>query len=301
MCLGARAFAAAQVSQAQAAIPLTPRVLAAIGRRLCTNGQSVHAIDVVNGVIAVEEAASWDINGEKHPWMYSVDLPQPSSTITLRRSESSVLHCRYATHIRSPWEGRGPLNLATDTAALLARLEGKLAQEAGAAVGYLLPVPTEVGELEGGLDPLAALKSDLRALKGGIALVETTSAGWGDGRSASPNQDWVAKRLGPDPPASLEVLRAAAERSVLFACGVPPTLMSANTAAAREAWRQFLHATIAPVAALVAAECTEKFGFPVSLSFDALMASDIAGRARAYKSLIDAGMDKTRAERICGF
>ena len=300
--LWGRAFAAAAVEPAQFQSALSPEVLAAIGRALIRRGEIVFAIDVVGGAVQLREAGAWEVSGVSRPWQYQLDIPSPSGSQTIRRGAESVLHLMYAHASDSPWRGLSPLKYASDSANLLGRLEGKLSQEMTGVCGSVLPVPSEVGTLEDGSDPFEALKADIRMLKGGTALVETTSSGWGDGRAAAPQSDWTPKRLGPNPPESLNLFRTSAERSILFCAGIPPSLLDSNSAtAAREGWRQFLHATISPVARLVAAECSAKFAREVRFSFDDLMASDIASRARAYKGLLDAGMDASRAERICGF
>lgn len=57
-----------------------------------------------------------------------------------------------------------------------------------------------------------------------------------------------------------------------------------------------------PVARLVEAELTEKLDAPVTLSFARLGASDIAGRARAWRGLVgkDATMPDADARKIAG-
>ena len=95
--------------------------------------------------------------------------------------------------------------------------------------------------------------------------------------------------------------RGPAGKIILACCGVPVELAELGQGtAAREAWRRFLHATIDPLGKLVAEELTEKFEFPVSLSFDSLMASDISGRARAFQSMVSGGMDVTKAAALSG-
>ena len=72
--------------------------------------------------------------------------------------------------------------------------------------------------------------------------------------------------------------------------------------ASREQWRQFLYATIEPVARLaIADELNRKLDTDVRLAFDDLAASDIQGRARAYGALVKAEMDPKQAARLCGF
>ena len=61
-----------------------------------------------------------------------------------------------------------------------------------------------------------------------------------------------------------------------------------------------MHATITPLAKIVAQELTEKFETPISLSFDGLFAADLAGRARAFQSLVNGGMDVAKAASLAG-
>ena len=132
-------------------------------------------------------------------------------------------------------------------------------------------------------------------------LVPTTAEGWGEGMAAAPRQDWQQKRIGADPPVSLEKIRGSVGETILACCGVPVELAELGQGtAAREAWRRFLHATIDPLGKLIAEELTEKFEFPVSLNFDTLMASDISGRARAFQSMVGGGMDVTKAAALVG-
>ena len=103
-----------------------------------------------------------------------------------------------------------------------------------------------------------------------------------------------------DPPASVPTVRSDVERSLLAAAGVPVELVStAQGTAGREAWRRFLHGTIAPLGMLVSAEL-QRLGFDGALEFSELRASDVQGRARAYHSLVGAGMNDADARRIAG-
>ena len=68
-------------------------------------------------------------------------------------------------------------------------------------MGHLLPIPQDGGDGSTD-DPNAQLKLDLAAGRGRTLLVETTSAGHGEGRMSAPQQDWVSSRFGADPPRS---------------------------------------------------------------------------------------------------
>ena len=62
-----------------------------------------------------------------------------------------------------------PCQWARLTAQLAANSEARLGEELSAPVGQLLPVPAP-GAAEGDDDPLAALKADLKKLRGNVAL-----------------------------------------------------------------------------------------------------------------------------------
>ena len=75
---------------------------------------------------------------------------------------------RYATRPNKPWAGISPLGMASETRALAGWIERRLAEEASTSTGYVLPIP------DGGKVP-DSLKTLLKALKGGLALIETTA------------------------------------------------------------------------------------------------------------------------------
>ena len=90
-------------------------------------------------------------------------------------------------------------------------------------------------------------------------------------------------------------------RTDILACyGVPSALHGSGTSA-REAYRQMLQGTIVPLAKLVVEELAAKLDTPtLAFDFRELRAADIAGRARAYGVLINAGMDSAEAAEATG-
>ena len=146
-----------------------------------------------------------------------------------------------------------------------------------------------------------ALQKDLRGIKGRLALVESTASAWGDGSQGAPRRDLVQNRIGANPPEVLATLRSDAALSVLAACGVPVTILERSDGTAlREGWRQFLHASVVPVAALVSAELSDKLAVDIGLNFDKMFASDLSGRARAFQSMVGGGMDVAKAAALAG-
>ena len=305
-CAGAYAagFACARVEGASPAATdaLKPAVLACIGRNLIRHGEDVHVIEVADGGLRLIPSGTWDIRGSADPatWRYRCDLFGPSRTRAVMLSPDAVIHCRYAVDRARPWAGLGPLQWASSSASLAGRIEGGLAKEAGAPAAQLVPVPGD-GGAGGDDDPLAMLKADIAKGGGKALLVETTAAGWGEGQGAAPRRDWEQRRVGADWPEVLSATRATVFHHVAAACGVPPVLLTerAEGTSQREGLRRFAHMSLEPLGRIVAAELAMKLDSPMlALDFAPLMASDLAGRARAYKGFVDAGVSAEDAGRI---
>ncbi|MCY4002503.1 MAG: hypothetical protein OXF33_02165 [Rhodospirillales bacterium] len=299
--LWGRAMASASVTpDTPATRALTPAVLELMGRELVRKGECLFEIAVMDGEARLLPVSWWDVYGSYKPesWEYQVTLAGPDQTSTRRVTADRVVHCRYATTPTEPWRGVSPLAHSRTTSDLAAMLETRLSQDVTAAVGTLIAIPANAGDT-------TELQSQLAALRGKVALVPTTAAGWDqDGRAGAPRQDWRPERLGSNPPMSLDALRSNSARHVLAACGVPIELVEPSEGTgAREAFRRFLHATISPAAALVRDELRAKLDTPeLFLSFDGLFAADVQGRARAWRSLAgnEASLDPTTAARLVG-
>ena len=68
----------------------------------------------------------------------------------------------------------------------------------------------------------------------------------------------------------------------------------------REAFRRFILTGISPLAIIVSRELTRVFEVPVELDLDALAYVDLAGKARAYKSLLASGVSAADAALFTG-
>ena len=182
--------------------------------------------------------------------------------------------------------------MADETRTLATWIERRLAEETSTATSYVLPLP-EAADVD-------KLKADIKGGRGRLHIVDTTSTGWGDGTASAPRQDWKSNRLGADPPDSLGKLRSDVRGDVFGAYGIPNTVFGSG-GAAREAYRQFLSSTIGPVAKIALHELSNKLDTPtLALDFSELRAADIAGRARAYGVLINAGMPAAEAAEATG-
>ena len=143
------------------------------------------------------------------------------------------------------------------------------------------------------------LAGDIKTLKGQLGVVET-GRGYSDPGSG-PAKDFEAIRVGPHPPQVLIQLRESVERSVYAAAGVPPLSSNQDGTSQRESMRRFLHSTLTPVGVIAASELSVKLDTPgLTFAFDKLFAADLAGRARAFQSLVGGGIDVTRAAALAG-
>ena len=241
-----------------------------IGRELVRKGEALFLIEVMQGQAVLMPVSWWDTYGSFRPetWEYQVTLAGPDQTTTMRVEAERVVHVRYGCTPTEPWRGVSPLAHSRATSDLAAMLEVRLSQEVTAAVGTLIPIPANVGDT-------TELQGQLANLRGKVALVPTTAAGWEtDGKPEAPRHDWRSERIGSSPPNVLDMLRTNSARHVLAACGVPIELVEpAEGSGAREAFRRFLHATIGPAVELVQEELRVKLDSPgLVLSFDDLFA-----------------------------
>ena len=297
----ARCFAAADVSGPDSfREALGPGTLSMIGRSLIRQGEIVFAMEVRGGRLMLLPAASWDIHGDVDPstWNYRLTLGGPSRLTTLEPVPSAgMVHIRLQADPAQPWRGVAPLASAAIAGRLSAETMQALADEASGPRGSLLPTPVD------GNDPtITTLKADIRSLRGKVALVESTSSGWAaDGSQQRPRGDWEARRLGANPGAALIQQADLASREVYSACGIPLSVVTeAEGTGQREGYRRLMHSTIAPLARIVAEELSAKFETDISLSFESLFSADLAGRARAFQSLVGGGIDVSKAAALAG-
>ena len=74
----------------------------------------------------------------------------------------------------------------------------------------------------------------------------------------------------------------------------------AEGTAQREGFRRFMNLTLLPLGKILEAELSDKLDADVKLSFDSLMASDLTGKARAFGSMVKAGLDLEKAAALSG-
>ena len=297
----ARCFSAAVVSGPDRyREALGPSILSMIGRSLIRAGEIVFAMEIRDGRLVLLPAASWDVSGNVDPasWTYRLTLGGPSRTTTLDPvAAGSMVHIRLQADTDQPWRGVSPLSSAALAGRLSAETTMALADEASGPRGMLLPTPVD------GNDPtITTLKADLKSLRGKVALVESTSSGWAaDGSQSRPKGDWESRRLGAAPGAALIAQAEMASREVYSACGIPLSVVTeAEGTGQREGYRRLMHSTIAPLGRIVSEELSAKFETDIALNFDSLFSADLAGRARAFQSLVGGGIDVSKAAALAG-
>ena len=297
-----RAFASAEVQGApwvQDAV--SPVVLGQMGRDLIRSGDSMHVIRVGgDGMVRLIPCSSWHWEGPHDPasWTVRATAYGPSTSTTWNLPASGVVFVRWGSNPGQPYVGVAPTSWAHTTARLGSEVERSVADEVAGPLAQLLAVPQDGGadDADGDDDPLKALRADLRAARGKALLVETTAAGWGEGKTAAPQADWRQQRLGPQPPDVLAQLRRDAFAHVLAACGAPPSMFvdNADGTAQREAVRRWHLNTVLPLARLVEHELSAKLETPVKLRFDSY-ALDMVSRATVVAKLAQAGVPMATA------
>ena len=302
-----RAFASATPQPSNVVTrALSPNCLNMAGRALIRRGEIVFLIRSTATGVILTPAETVQVFGADDPktWEYLLTLTGPSNSRTVRVGADRVIHWRWGTDPAQPWRGISPLAAAGETSRMLAESTSHLADEASGPRGALISLGVDPGDDEDeATSPVVALQKRISGLRGAAALMESTR-NHGDGLPmGAPTQDWKPNRLGANPPDSLVDLSDRATLAVLAACGVPPELMSGQGqgTAAREAFRRFLHATVTPLLAAMASEAALKLSTP-ELAFDTmgLHAADVAGRARAFQSMVGGGMELSKAAALSG-
>ena len=295
--LYSRCMAAATVTGApDVERALTPPVLALIARNLIRRGEDHHRIYVRGGRLVLEPVGFAYAHGagpDPLSWIYSATLYGPTDSRHETVPAASMLHCRNSVDSSRPWLGVPPWSWAASTSSAIAALERLVAGEASAPFGHLLGLPASPQIDEAGdVKPLDAFRGDLAKAKG-KTLVSEFSGSWeteapgGGGRSKVEHIDFGMKRE------LVDALRTSTGRDVLAAAGVPPTLFVANSdgTAQRDAFRRFMHSSLVPMARVIETEARVKLDAPdLTLDLSSIHAADTAGRSRAFKQLVEAGV-----------
>ena len=293
-----RAFMACEVSgDPMFVAALTPQIMELIGRALLRRGDAVFFLDTSKGLTLLP-AQTHSITGGPLPssWTYDLSLAGPGEITTMRpvRAEA-VAHFRYGCDVETPWRGNAPLGVARAIGDLVAEATSYLTQESGAPRGSFLSTPKD-----GEDSTISELIADVKTAQGAMLFVEGMADGWEGGDQAS--GDWGVKHFGPSVGAGMVEVAKMARSEALGALGINEALFGggADSAALRESWRLALFSLIGPLGNLVESELRAKIDPSISLSWTELRASDLAGRARAFKTMVEAGKTVEEATQIAG-
>lgn len=279
----ANAFAVARVEGDNPDV--TPDILADVGRDLILQGDSLLLIE--SGEL--KPIISYSIT-PKGSYKVTVAGRKGMNTYPARR----IVHVRYMMN-KNTLRGISPANMIPTIRDTLINMESSFEQEAGTPNGYLIPIPNDGDDAQ-----LEGLRDTISQLNGRVALVKSTSGGWEQGRDYAPRRDFMAQHLGPQFGEWNLMQYQYANQLVLSTIGIPVELiMGGDGGGQRESWRRFLHGTINPLAMRIVS-AFKRVGIDVSINFDDLFASDITGRARAFGSLVQGGMDVAEAASITG-
>lgn len=296
----ARSLGSAQVSgSVWLEKAITPAWLGQVGREIIRSGEHLSVIDMNNeGVVRLTPAFSFDWHGDVHEddWQVRATTTGPSFSVTKMLSRDEVIYVQWARLSLEPHRGRSPSTLANLAARAAAETEKSLGDESTGPIAQILTVPDGHG---GDDDEFGGLRGDIAKARGKALLLETTAGGYGD-RGGSPHRDWVAARLGPNPPEALVRLAGDTFARLCAACGASVSLFTdADGTAQREAWRRWHLSTVLPVAGLIEAELSARFETSIQLNFD-MYATDLAGRAQAFQKLVAGGMEVEKAAAVSG-
>lgn len=287
-----RAFTSAIVS----GFDIEPLTLMDIGRNLIRRGEWSGIYDGNELIPCYIQNVKGGVS--KRDWKYTVHVRSPNDVDNVYDlTYMEVIHVRSAFSYIEAWKGRSATDIAKLSSELLSETINALRYEMSTPTGYLLGVPAR----DGSGNDLEELRTTLKNLKGRIATIESKQSLAQASGIGARNQEWNTQRLGANPPQSIIALMEMITKETLQLCGIPLGLTTvSSTAGTREAWRQFLFGTIAPLAKLVEYELSMKLNTTIKLTFDELRASDITGRARAFNSLVQGGMSLQEAANISG-
>ena len=283
-----RAFMACEMTPVMPMIG--PLELAMIARQLLALGNAVFEIYADSDGIGLLPIATYQVNGGVRPssWTYAFKQQRPNGEDDLDLAvlptrvlpATGIVHVRYMPRPEAPWRGVSPLIGAGVTAQTLARIEGGLSQDANVPAGEIIAIPDGATAKQ-----VEQAMSAITTGRGKASLIETTSAGWGQGQQAKPSGDYQQRRYGPEPPATAIDLREKSAAALIAALGAPTP--SAEGAALREGYRHFMANTIASNARLIEQELSRKLERPVTIRFPERIRSDISALSRAYKSMAE--------------
>ena len=288
---------------------VTPDWLAWVGRAVVREGGALSSIDSRGDRTALTPIAFFNFESQtqsddvdEETWLCRATAYGPSSSVTRLLPRDRLVFLRWGVGAGTRYRPRGPTSWAHLTARLQGEVERSLADESGGPLAQLLTTP-EGGDTDSDddTDPWAGARASLKGARGGLALLETTATGGGDGPSARPARDWDPRRLGPAPTEAMVQLSNQSFMRMLAACGCPPGLfVDADGTGQREALRRWHLNVVAPITRLLEHELRLRLEVDVQLRHDTY-AMDMVSRAQVVHKLAAAGVPLPTALAAVGF
>lgn len=232
-------------------IDLPPEFLGEVGRRLITDGEAVYAINLDRSLTSILQ---YEVTGgvEEASWVYKVEIPSPSNTITKIIPRAGLLHFRWVRDRKQPWRGRGPADLAASMGALAIRSEVTMEKNHSASQVYLVPFTKDA---RSDFDYNSELIDLIEQGKGRTAPFEFMPDNtFKDENSRAANLKNV--RISPEPRQESLLIGKWADISICEVAGIQAPLVtdSSDGTSRREAWRMFLTAQLTPLVKRIAYE-----------------------------------------------
>lgn len=282
---------------------LTRRTLALAARSLALRGEAAFLI----GDAGLVPVSDWDLRTrDGRPSAYRVSIPEAGGARAETVLAAEVLHFRIGSDPAAPWSGVAPLRRAQLTAGLLNAVEAALAEtfETAPIGSQIVPFP-ETPQVD-----LETMARGFRGARGRVLIRESVHVAAAGG--PAPIQDWRPNDLSPDLQKTMVTQTLAAAREAIgLAFGVLPGMIggSATGPMVREGQRHLACWVLAPIAAMIGEEASDKLGTTVSLDvLRPLQAWDAGGRARALSTIVSAlaeataaGVDASEALKLVGW
>lgn len=273
-------------------------VMEYIGYDLIRRGQSVWKVGIANGMPTLTRPhgahrlnAGWSLT-----WNHA-----PDNSVIETALDSEIANIRWEPSPLDSWSAIAPWESVT--AAFAVALDAHHRDLSAGPGGYLLQVAPD-GETSPDRDGEAIRETEEIAgprltgkYRGQLNILSLPSDYETKGQSGS-----VAPgKVSHDPGEGTSSNRKQLTAEICGACGVPVALVdgTGGAAAIREGQRIFAN-RLQSRADRIASELTDALGLPVEIDASAVFKTDIAMRSRAFKSLVDAGMNEAMAAQLCG-
>ena len=273
---------------------ITPRLLAWTGRKMLLEGEAAILYD----------------EGRLHPADYHcyvtadvLDLTfyLPDDTITRRVMSDQVAVPFWEVSTSRFYQGTSPYSNPQGGVALQRDLESALAREARSPHGYLLFLdPTDSHPPQGAEETeqadIAGEQSFIYRGKGSIGVMSGGSYEPGP----SPSRKGETTRFGYAPPQQVLQGLLNGHYMALSAAGIDPSIYNHNIEA-QSGHRNFISAVAQPTADVIASELSVLLDTDVTIDVSpSRQSDDIQSRARAFNSLVSAGLSANQAVAITG-